>query len=141
MVRAVHEPRVMGVRPRILVADDDAALLDDVASVLESVGEVTRAASGAELIEHLGEDGPYDLIVTDIAMPWMTGVQAVQATRYAGLVTPVVVMTALRDPEVADRVAALGGQVVLLHKPFGIAELGAAISDVWPSLGSMVASA
>ncbi|MBL9014369.1 MAG: response regulator, partial [Myxococcales bacterium] len=68
----------MGVRPRILVADDDAALLDDVASVLESVGEVTRAASGAELIEHLGEDGPYDLIVTDIAMPWMTGVQAVQ---------------------------------------------------------------
>lgn len=121
----------MGARPRILVADDDAMLLDDVASVLEDVGEVTRAASGAELIEHLGDDAPYDLIVTDVAMPWMTGVQAVQATRYAGLVTPVIVMTALRDPEIPDRVSALGGQVVLLRKPFGVLELHAAIGRVW----------
>jgi len=121
---------------RILVADDDPVLIDDVASILESIGDVTRATSGDELVQHLGEDPPYDLIVTDIAMPWMTGLQAMQSSRYAGLVTPVVVMTALRDPSIPERVRALGGRAVLLHKPFGMRELHAAVDMVLPPVAA-----
>jgi hypothetical protein len=50
-------------------------------------------------------------------MPWMTGLHAIHATRYAGLEMPVVVMTALRDPSIPEQVRALGDRVVLLKSP------------------------
>ena len=122
---------------RVLVADDDPQVLDDVASAVEQLGvDVTRANSGAELIAHLGEDSPYDLIVTDVAMPWMTGLQAMHSTRYAGLATPVIVMTALRDASIPDQVRALGGNALLLHKPFPLAALEAAIAKLLPDAGA-----
>jgi CheY-like chemotaxis protein len=104
---------------RILVADDDADLLDAVAHALEQSGaRVTRAASGGQLIEAVGDDGPFDLVVTDISMPWMTGLQVMHAVRTAGLTTPVVVMTALQDERIGAQVEALGRCAVLLRKPF-----------------------
>jgi CheY-like chemotaxis protein len=109
---------------RVLVADDDPEWLEVVAGVLASWGaRVTLAESGAELIEHLAADGPFDLVVTDISMPWMTGVRAMHAARTTGLGTPVIVMTALRDPRIPGRVAALGPNAALLHKPFALADL------------------
>jgi CheY-like chemotaxis protein len=118
---------------RILVADDDPDVLSDIAAAIEDLGAtVTRAASGAELIEHLGEDAPFDLVVTDVAMPSMTGLQAMQSTRYAGLATPVLVMTALRDPELPAQVQALGDKALLLQKPFGLADLERAIAQLIP---------
>lgn len=118
---------------RILVADDDPDVLHDVGSALESMGHsVTRAASGAELITSLGENEPFDLIVTDISMPWMSGLQAMHSTRYAGLETPVIVMTALRDEAIPDQVKALGRDALLLRKPFGWADLEDAIDTLVP---------
>jgi CheY-like chemotaxis protein len=124
----------MGDTPlRILVADDDPDILHDVAAVLEERGAtVTRAATGAELIAHLGEGPAFDLVVTDVAMPWMTGLQAMHATRYAGLATPVIVMTALRDEAIPAQVEALGGHALLLRKPFGLAELERAVAKLIP---------
>jgi CheY-like chemotaxis protein len=117
----------------ILVADDDPALLRTVAEALEQSGAlVTRATSGAELIEALGDDGPFDLIVTDIAMPWMTGLQAMQSSRYAGLGTPVIVMTALEDATLSACVRALDGTTAFLRKPFGLAELEATVARLLP---------
>jgi CheY-like chemotaxis protein len=121
---------------RILVADDDPDLLGTVADALERTGaEVVRAQTGGELIEALGEQGPFDLVVTDVAMPWMTGLQAIQATRYAGLVMPVIVMTALRDQNLPERVGALGDRTILLRKPFGFAELANAVARLVPPRG------
>jgi two-component system response regulator QseB len=115
--------------PHFLVADDDLALLRAISESLEASGAtVTRASNGAELIEALGGEGPFDLIVTDVAMPWMTGLQAMHSTRYAGLSTPVIVITALKDPEIPEYVRALGGAAVLLRKPFGLDELEAEVA-------------
>src|SRR5215510_9097635 len=109
---------------RVLVADDDPELLDAISDALTRLGaDVARSRNGAELIENLADKGPFDLVVTDIAMPWMTGVQAIHAARSAGLGTPVIVMTALRDEGIAVRVKALGKNAALLHKPFALAEL------------------
>jgi CheY-like chemotaxis protein len=113
-----------------LVADDDPELLLLVAQKLEQFGaDVTCARAGGELLQALSQ-GQFDVVITDVAMPWMTGLQVMHSARTAGLTTPIVVMTALRDPKVADAVAALGPHAVLLRKPFGVEELDAAIRDV-----------
>jgi CheY-like chemotaxis protein len=109
---------------RILVADDDPGILEAVADALEDLGaEVIRARSGAELIEHLGTHGPFDLVVTDVSMPWMSGLQAMHSVRTAGLPTPVIVITALEADQVAEQVRTLGRNAVLMRKPFPLAEL------------------
>jgi DNA-binding response OmpR family regulator len=111
---------------RVLVADDDHELLDAINDGLARLGaDVTCSRNGAELIENLADRGPFDLVVTDIAMPWMTGVQAIHAARTAGLGTSVIVMTALRDESIPARVQALGKNAALLYKPFALAELEA----------------
>ncbi|HEY6037158.1 MAG TPA: response regulator [Kofleriaceae bacterium] len=115
----------------ILVADDDPAMLEAVADSLEHFGaRVVRAASGAELIEAVGEQGPFELVVTDISMPWMSGLQAMQSARTAGLDTPIVVMTALKGEGVPADVAKLGNDALLLRKPFALDELYAAVTTL-----------
>lgn len=116
-------------RTRVLVADDDPQLLDAVSEALTQLdATVVRASSGADLIEQLATAGPFDLVVTDISMPWMSGLQAMRSTRAAGLATSVIVMTALTDPRIPAQVQALGANAVLLRKPFELAELESAAS-------------
>lgn len=114
---------------RILVADDDPDLLRSVSDTLEGSGAtVVRAEDGADLLEHMAHNGPFSIIVTDIAMPWMTGLQAMHSARYAGdVATPIIVMTALRDQWVPDQVYALGHNAALLRKPFEVDELNNAV--------------
>src|SRR5262249_39445690 len=114
---------------RVLVADDDLELVEVIAAVLERLGAVViRAGNGAELIDRLADKGPFDLVVTDIAMPWMTGVWAMRAARTVGIGTPVIVITALPDEKIPTQVEALGRNAVLLRKPFGITEFESAAS-------------
>lgn len=114
-------------RARVLVADDDPQLLDAVSEAFARMdAHVVRASSGADLIEQLATAGPFDLVVTDISMPWMSGLQAIRSTRAAGLATSVIVMTALTDPRIPAQVQSLGGNAVLLRKPFDLSELESA---------------
>lgn len=112
---------------RVLVADDDPSLLALVATALEGEGaSVVRAESGAELVLRLVDHGPFDLVVTDISMPWMNGLEVAQFLRRSGQRMPVLFMTALKDSSLPERVRALGLDVDLLKKPFELAELEAA---------------
>ena len=114
---------------RALIADDDPEMLELVSSVVEGLGiQVARAANGHELLDLIAHDR-YDFIVTDISMPWMTGVQVMHSARAAGMPCPVLVMTALRDPRVLEQVYSLGEKVLLLLKPFSVDELKAAIDE------------
>jgi CheY-like chemotaxis protein len=119
----------MLTRARVLVADDDPQLLDAVSDAFTKLdANVVRASSGADLIEQLATAGPFDLVVTDISMPWMSGLQAIRSTRAAGLSTSVIVMTALADPRIPAQVKALGAHAILLRKPFELSELESAAS-------------
>ena len=116
-------------RARVLVADDDPQLLDAVAEAFTRLdASVVRASSGDDLIEQLATAGPFDLVVTDISMPWMSGLQAMRSMRAAGLATSVIVMTALTDPRISAQVQSLGANAVLLRKPFELSELESAAS-------------
>jgi two-component system KDP operon response regulator KdpE len=113
---------------RILVADDDPELLQLVVNALLVRGfEVVSATTGGELLEGIAEDGPFHLVITDVAMPWMTGLQVMHSARSAGLSCPVIVMTAMRSHKTAEQVAALGVEVQLLYKPFTIDDLDRAV--------------
>ena len=115
-------------RLRALVADDDPDMLHFVGDLVAETGaDVTVATTGHELLDRIAEDGPFDFIVTDIGMPWMTGVQVMQSARTAGLPIPVIVMTGMRGTKVLEQVEALGGYTALLLKPFSMSELTAAL--------------
>lgn len=124
-------PRVMRPHTRILVADDDPGLLAAVCESFEHLGaDVVAAQSGDELMEQLGEHGPFDLVVTDVSMPWMSGLQAMHSVRTAGLGTPVIIMTALRDQRTEDQALSLGRDVAFLRKPFALVQLEAAAATL-----------
>ena len=112
---------------RVLVADDDIELLSEIAELLAQWGyAVDTARNGAELIDAMANRA-FDLVITDISMPWMTGLQASHSARYAGLATPILVITALRDDGIADHVASLGQRAQLLRKPFDATALANAV--------------
>jgi DNA-binding response OmpR family regulator len=111
-------------RSRVLVADDDPEMLEMVARVLDRLGlEVVTACSGSDLLEKVAEQGPFDLVVTDVSMPWMSGLQVMHSARTAGMRCPVIVITALRNQRTADQVETLGTEVRRLDKPFSVGEL------------------
>jgi two-component system cell cycle response regulator CpdR len=121
-------------RLRVIVADDDADLLGVVAAALTlgAGADVVCAETGTELLSALADEGPFDLLITDVSMPWMSGLQVVHAAREAGLDVPIIVMTGLREAVVRDSVAALGGSAVLIQKPFTTAKLRMAIDSLLP---------
>jgi CheY-like chemotaxis protein len=114
---------------RALVADDDPEFLELMARALEHLrAEVVCAASGTELLKELADGDPFDVVITDVSMPGMTGLQVMHSARTAGLPCPVVIMTALRDRKTAAQAIALGKRVVLLYKPFSLGALCVALT-------------
>jgi len=115
---------------RVLVADDDLELLSEITETVAQWGyAVDSARNGAELMEAMA-DRVFDLVITDVSMPWMTGLQASHSARYAGLTTPILVITALGDDVIADRVTSLGRHARLLRKPFDLEALASAVDEL-----------
>jgi DNA-binding response OmpR family regulator len=113
---------------RIAIADDDPDSLELLRLALGSpVTKIYEATNGVELVQLLAKSDPFDLVVTDVLMPWMEGLQVVRSARAAEDMTPVLVISGLTRPDLQARVDGLGN-AKLLHKPFGITELRAAIS-------------
>ena len=106
---------------RILVVDDEPNILATLAPLLRSRGyEVNTAMSGRAAIEAVERDNP-DLIVLDLGLPDMDGVDVCRLVR-DGRATPIVVLSA-RGAE-GDKVRALDcGADDYVTKPFGTEEL------------------
>lgn len=108
--------------PRILVVDDDKAVRESLRRSLEFNGyDVLLAADGAEALAAIGGAAP-DLVVMDVMMPVLDGLETTKALRKAGNDIPILVLTA-RDA-VGDRVEGLdAGADDYLTKPFALQEL------------------
>ncbi|GAA1477204.1 response regulator transcription factor [Nocardioides aestuarii] len=109
-------------RPRVLVVDDDKAVRESLRRSLEFNGyDVALAADGAEALAGIGGSHP-DVVVMDVMMPRLDGLETTRAMRQAGHDVPILVLTA-RDA-VGDRVEGLdAGADDYLTKPFALAEL------------------
>jgi DNA-binding response OmpR family regulator len=115
---------------RIAIADDDPDSLALLRQALASpVTEIHEATNGVELVRLLIENGPFDLVVTDVLMPWTEGLQVLRSARLAEDSTPALLISGMTRPDLQARVDGLGN-ARLLQKPFGVAELRAAVSDL-----------
>src|SRR2546430_5563633 len=113
---------------RILLAEDEVALRDFVSRTLRARGfEVLEASNGLEAIALWEREDPH-LLILDIMMPHMDGLEVCRRVRELSAV-PIIVLTAL-DAE-SDKVAALDlGADDYLTKPFGVEELLARVRAV-----------
>ena len=110
----------------ILIIDDERELLEKLNSVLMSEHyTVETAADGREGLEKVWND-TYDLILLDIMLPGMDGLEVLSEIRAAGILTPVLMLTAKGD--IKDKITGLNlGADDYLAKPFSLGELLARI--------------
>ena len=120
------ETQVPGSAPaerlRVLLVDDNASVLRFLASAFSSNGcQVTTAATAEQALEQLSDD-PYDLVVSDIKMPGLSGLDLLRAVKGKQPGTPVVLITGV--PSVNSAVFGLRhGAYDYLPKPFSVTEV------------------
>ena len=119
-------PAGQGRRRRILIVDDDAIILMNTAALLEDLGhKVLEACSGEEALLLLDAHPDIDLIITDQAMPGMTGSELISAVRTGRPDLPIILATGYGEtPSDANHT------VHRLGKPFGQKELQNAVMAV-----------
>ncbi len=117
---------------RLLVADDDVEMRSWLRQVLEPRGaSVAEADSGVDLLRLLNEEGPFDLVVSDVRMSWASGIQVLAMVRSAGFEIPFIVITAYADERVRFATSQL--RAVLIEKPFDIEQLVEAADRILPA--------
>jgi DNA-binding NtrC family response regulator len=111
---------------RVLVADDDPALLEMMSLTLRKEGyDVSSAASARELRE-LIEGGPFDLVVSDIYLGDATAVELIDEIRAVDSEAAIILVTAQGTVETAAAASA-AGVFDYLAKPFQLEELVASV--------------
>lgn len=112
---------------RIAIADDEPDMRDFFCRMLAHLGHevVCVAEDGAQLVHHCREHDP-DLIITDLEMPVLGGLEAIVEIN-AGRIVPTIVVTAHSQPEMIER-AARAPVLAYLVKPIRKEDLSPAIA-------------
>ena len=128
--RPAPEPAEITMRPlHILTVDDDALVLTNTAALLEDLGhEVVQAGSAREGLDAIAHHPDLDLVITDQAMPQMTGLQLAEAITALRPGLPVIIATGY-----AETPAGLARDLPRLAKPFTQDELAKAVARACPS--------
>ncbi|MEZ4320299.1 MAG: response regulator [Myxococcota bacterium] len=133
------EPTDVSEAPRrrsVLLAEDDPQLRGLMSAALRRAGaEVLSFPDGIALANQLdravlGGDPLPDLVITDLAMPGMSGMRVVSALRRNRWPIPVLVVTAYADSEMRHAAKVLGS-VTVLEKPIELEALCAAARIAW----------
>ena len=137
--RAMHLAHAVGpadMHLRVVVAEDDLQMRQLVAEVLRKDGfEVEEIADGRQLLMRVVEAFlPWhsamaiDLLISDVCMPFFSGLDVLRKLRLNRWQTPVLLMTAFGDPSLSLQVRNLNA--VLLDKPFTRAALKTAVREL-----------
>lgn len=113
--------------PRLLLVDDEAMILTALAKFLRSRSfDVHTASSGDEALAKLSASGPFKLMVCDVRMPGLTGVEVVSKALAIDPDLAIVMLTGVNDAPTATEALARGAFDYLL-KPVELADLHQAI--------------
>lgn len=119
----------MSTHGTILLVDDDAAVIDFMAAVLTDEGyHVQWATTGADAVAAILAIPP-DLILMDLVLGRMSGLDVLRTVRTQGSTVPIVVMTAATR---TDQELAQPGVTALLRKPFDLTDLLACVAAHLP---------
>ncbi len=112
----------MSQKPSVLVIDDESGILDTLRILLKKEGfDVTTAQGGKAGLEAI-KAGTHDIVLTDVRMPQVTGLDILTAAREQDPMTPVILMTAQASLQTA--IAAVNaGAYYYIQKPFANDEL------------------
>jgi DNA-binding NtrC family response regulator len=112
---------------RVLLIEDDLDTGDSIKAMLELTGhQVGWAHQGREAMTLMERDPGFEVILTDILMPEMDGIESIQHFRKNFPDVAIVAMTAQWNSPYL-RAATLFGAKVTLHKPFSIQDLDEAV--------------
>lgn len=115
-------------RETILVADDDPSVLDVCLRTLRRFGyQATGVESGAKAVEFF-QDSTYDLVLSDIKMPDVDGLEVLRRVKQIRPDIPVVLITGFGTLDTAIHAVELGAEGFLL-KPFHAEDLHRAVED------------
>jgi two-component system response regulator AtoC len=117
------------VPARILVCDDEELIRWSLVEHLKGLGHhVIDAVDGQDCLDKLADGAP-DLLVTDLKMPRVDGLELLRRIREQGLEIPAIVMTAHGDLDAAIESTRLGASA-FVNKPFDLREMAFAIEKV-----------
>ena len=124
LVQPAELPTLAG--KRVLLAEDDASARTIIAKVLRAMAlDVIETDDGGRLLVAITSyykngrsPDDLDLVITDVRMPVMSGLEIFKGLRVAHWTLPVIVMTAFESPEVTDAVTRYGA--ALLIKPLDL---------------------
>lgn len=119
-------------RNKILVVDDDQAVRKMLSLLFESTAEVLTAATGEEGLRLLSAQRPR-LMLVDMVMPGMSGLDVLKAARALNPALPIIMLTGKTDMELAKKALELGA-VEFVTKPF---EMSSLKDKVMRSLGTL----
>src|SRR5262245_19159816 len=119
-------PNAAPSRPRILIVDDDSGQRSLLDSFLQTQGfETVPVSSGERALEVLRQ-GDFDLMISDVRMPGLTGLETLRRARQEHAVLPVLLVTAYAD--IREAVGAMrDGALNYLAKPIDLDELLASV--------------
>jgi len=108
---------------RVLVVEDEKSMRDLLSMMLRKEGYTVEAAdSGTQAASRIAKDPLYDLVITDVSMPGMTGLELLRHVRKVSPDSSVILMTAYGSKETA--IEALNeGAAYYVEKPFDLDEM------------------
>ncbi len=114
---------------KVLVVDDNPTMVEMISTVLKIYGYEPQSALGGEQALGLVAQGCPELILLDLTMPDMDGLETLRRLRAMpeGEDVPVVVVTAAPELDLEERVLLAGGNATL-HKPVGMETLVDAVA-------------
>ncbi len=121
------------VRGRVLVADDEPPVREFVTRALEHGGyEVVDAADGLEALERLADSGPFDLVISDIVMPGLDGIElALKLAKDRPDVRMLLMTGYAAEKQRAHNLDAITNRVIA--KPFTLKQLLDTVRDIMAS--------
>jgi two-component system, NtrC family, response regulator AtoC len=108
---------------RILIADDEPSIVELLTDLLHGEGyDVAGVASGTAVLEQLQGDHDFGLLLVDLQMPGLSGLDLIERLRKDGIDTPVILITGQGTSSVAIRAMQIGAYDYL-NKPFDLDEV------------------
>jgi len=123
---------------RVLIVDDEKRLAFSLGQTLEldfPACRVDTASSGEEALSVLASN-TYDLIIADVRMPGVSGLDLIRGVRYLDASVPIILMTGYGSASLRRQAATLGVDHYV-DKPFDVDNLIAMVGELLPDRGEV----